>query len=184
MAQLSWSSLAGNMVRAAGCLVLPLPWRPGVLEPGHARDRSPTAPPTTMSRAAELILSLHGWVALSVVFLVPALEASAFVGILFPGEIADPGGRARLPGPHRSGRRDRRRGERRGGRRQRRVCGRQALGPADVGGFGGSPAAGQIPAPGPGRAVPGPARRQGSVAWPLDGRPAGADPRAGRHVSG
>jgi undecaprenyl-diphosphatase len=33
-------------------------------------------------------LSLHGWVALSVVFLVPALEASAFVGILFPGEIA------------------------------------------------------------------------------------------------
>jgi hypothetical protein len=37
-----------------------------------------------MSRAAELILSLHGWVALSVVFLVPALEASAFVGILFP----------------------------------------------------------------------------------------------------
>jgi undecaprenyl-diphosphatase len=41
-----------------------------------------------MSRAAELILSLHGWVALSVVFLVPALEASAFVGILFPSEIA------------------------------------------------------------------------------------------------
>src|SRR5215207_1090912 len=76
------------MVRAAGRLVLPLPWRPGVLEPGHARDRSPTAHSTTMSRAAELILSLHGWVALSVVFLVPALEASAFVGILFPGEIA------------------------------------------------------------------------------------------------
>ena len=41
-----------------------------------------------MSRAAELILSLHGWVALLVVFLLPALEASAFVGILFPGEIA------------------------------------------------------------------------------------------------
>jgi len=58
------------------------------LELGHARDRSPTVYPTTMSRAAELILSLHGWVALSVVFLVPALEASAFVGILFPGEIA------------------------------------------------------------------------------------------------
>src|SRR5215211_5463451 len=76
------------MVRAAGCLGLPLPWRPGVLEPGHARDRSPTEPPTTMSRAAEIILSLHGWAALSLVFLVPALEASAFVGILFPGEIA------------------------------------------------------------------------------------------------
>jgi len=41
-----------------------------------------------MSRAAELILSLHGWVALLVVFLLPALEASAFFGILFPGEIA------------------------------------------------------------------------------------------------
>ena len=41
-----------------------------------------------MSRAAELILSLHGWMALLVVFLLPALEASAFVGILFPGEIA------------------------------------------------------------------------------------------------
>jgi undecaprenyl-diphosphatase len=37
---------------------------------------------------AERILSLHGWVALTVVFLLPALEASAFVGFLFPGEIA------------------------------------------------------------------------------------------------
>jgi membrane protein DedA with SNARE-associated domain/membrane-associated phospholipid phosphatase len=37
---------------------------------------------------AEHILSLHGWVALAVVFLLPALEASAFVGFLFPGEIA------------------------------------------------------------------------------------------------
>jgi len=37
---------------------------------------------------AERILSLHGWVALSVVFLLPALEASAFIGFLFPGEIA------------------------------------------------------------------------------------------------
>jgi membrane protein DedA with SNARE-associated domain/membrane-associated phospholipid phosphatase len=41
-----------------------------------------------VSHAAELILSLHGWVALLVVFLLPALEASAFFGILFPGEIA------------------------------------------------------------------------------------------------
>ena len=37
---------------------------------------------------AERILSLHGWVALTVVFLLPALEASAFVGFVFPGEIA------------------------------------------------------------------------------------------------
>src|SRR6059036_709876 len=34
------------------------------------------------------ILNLHGWVVLAVVFLLPALEASAFVGFLFPGEIA------------------------------------------------------------------------------------------------
>ncbi len=41
-----------------------------------------------MSRVTETILSLHGWVALLVVFLLPALEASAFFGVLFPGEIA------------------------------------------------------------------------------------------------
>src|SRR6266571_5510908 len=34
------------------------------------------------------ILSLNGWVALAIVFLVPALEASAFLGFFFPGEIA------------------------------------------------------------------------------------------------
>jgi undecaprenyl-diphosphatase len=34
------------------------------------------------------ILSLHGWVALAIVFALPALEASAFLGFLFPGEIA------------------------------------------------------------------------------------------------
>ena len=34
------------------------------------------------------ILSLDGWVALVIVFLVPALEASAFLGFVFPGEIA------------------------------------------------------------------------------------------------
>ena len=37
---------------------------------------------------ADRILALHGWVALAIVFLVPALEASAFVGFVFPGEIA------------------------------------------------------------------------------------------------
>jgi undecaprenyl-diphosphatase len=34
------------------------------------------------------ILHLHGSLALAIVFAVPALEASAFVGFLFPGEIA------------------------------------------------------------------------------------------------
>jgi undecaprenyl-diphosphatase len=37
---------------------------------------------------AERILGLHGWAALAVVFLLPALESSAFVGFVFPGEIA------------------------------------------------------------------------------------------------
>jgi len=37
---------------------------------------------------ASHILALPGWVALLVVFLLPALESSAFVGFLFPGEIA------------------------------------------------------------------------------------------------
>jgi membrane protein DedA with SNARE-associated domain len=32
--------------------------------------------------------SLHGWGALALVFALPALEASAFVGFLFSGEIA------------------------------------------------------------------------------------------------
>jgi membrane protein DedA with SNARE-associated domain/membrane-associated phospholipid phosphatase len=41
-----------------------------------------------MSRISDVILSLHGWVALLVVFLLPALEASVFFGFLFPGEIA------------------------------------------------------------------------------------------------
>jgi undecaprenyl-diphosphatase len=41
-----------------------------------------------LSRVTETILSLHGWVALVVIFLLPALEASAFFGVVFPGEIA------------------------------------------------------------------------------------------------
>jgi undecaprenyl-diphosphatase len=41
-----------------------------------------------MSRISDVILSLHGWLALLVVFLLPALEASVFFGFLFPGEIA------------------------------------------------------------------------------------------------
>ena len=37
---------------------------------------------------ADRILGLHGWVAALVVFAVPALESSAFLGFVFPGEIA------------------------------------------------------------------------------------------------
>jgi undecaprenyl-diphosphatase len=38
--------------------------------------------------ALEWLLHVPGWVALSAVFLFPALEASAFVGVLVPGEAA------------------------------------------------------------------------------------------------
>ena len=41
-----------------------------------------------MDAVASHILSLPGWVALLVVFLLPALESSAFVGFIFPGETA------------------------------------------------------------------------------------------------
>ncbi|WP_164737265.1 VTT domain-containing protein [Georgenia sp. SYP-B2076] len=41
-----------------------------------------------MNAVAEHILALPGWVAIAVVFLAPALESSAFVGFVFPGEIA------------------------------------------------------------------------------------------------
>src|SRR5919201_993530 len=36
----------------------------------------------------DAILHLHSWAALAIVFALPALEASAFVGFIFPGEIA------------------------------------------------------------------------------------------------
>ena len=41
-----------------------------------------------MAGISDWILSLSGWVALAIVFLGPALESSAFLGFLFPGEIA------------------------------------------------------------------------------------------------
>ncbi|MET9022775.1 bifunctional DedA family/phosphatase PAP2 family protein [Actinopolymorpha sp. NPDC004070] len=41
-----------------------------------------------ISTVASYILTLPGWVALVVVFALPALESSAFVGFVFPGEIA------------------------------------------------------------------------------------------------
>jgi undecaprenyl-diphosphatase len=41
-----------------------------------------------MSALSDAILTLPAWVALLLVFAFPALEASAFVGFVFPGEIA------------------------------------------------------------------------------------------------
>jgi undecaprenyl-diphosphatase len=41
-----------------------------------------------VSHLAEGILHLHGWLALAVVFALPALESSIFLGFLFPGEVA------------------------------------------------------------------------------------------------
>ncbi|GAA1808744.1 phosphatase PAP2 family protein [Planosporangium flavigriseum] len=37
---------------------------------------------------ARYVLALHGWTALAVVFALPLLESSAFIGFAFPGEIA------------------------------------------------------------------------------------------------
>ena len=41
-----------------------------------------------ISTVAEHILMLPAWAALMVVFALPALECSAFVGFVFPGELA------------------------------------------------------------------------------------------------
>jgi membrane protein DedA with SNARE-associated domain/membrane-associated phospholipid phosphatase len=41
-----------------------------------------------MGQLGDRILALHGWAALALVFLLPALEASAFLGVVVPGEIA------------------------------------------------------------------------------------------------
>src|SRR3989449_9616507 len=41
-----------------------------------------------LASISDAILHLHGSVALAIVFLAPALEASAFLGFVFPGEIA------------------------------------------------------------------------------------------------
>src|SRR5438445_8276615 len=46
------------------------------------------SPGPVLANITDAILHLHGWVALAIVFAVPALEASAFVGFIFPGEIA------------------------------------------------------------------------------------------------
>jgi membrane-associated protein len=41
-----------------------------------------------VASVTDRILSLPGWLVLALVFAFPALEASAFVGFVFPGEIA------------------------------------------------------------------------------------------------
>jgi membrane protein DedA with SNARE-associated domain/membrane-associated phospholipid phosphatase len=43
---------------------------------------------TKLGQLVDRILGLHGWAVLAVVFLAPALEASAFLGVIIPGEIA------------------------------------------------------------------------------------------------
>jgi membrane-associated protein len=41
-----------------------------------------------MGQLAELVLSLPGWAALALLFILPALEAPAFLGLVLPGELA------------------------------------------------------------------------------------------------
>jgi membrane protein DedA with SNARE-associated domain/membrane-associated phospholipid phosphatase len=43
---------------------------------------------TALASVTDRILGLPGWLVLSLVFALPALEASAFIGFIFPGEIA------------------------------------------------------------------------------------------------
>jgi membrane protein DedA with SNARE-associated domain/membrane-associated phospholipid phosphatase len=43
---------------------------------------------TKLGQLVDRILGLHGWAVLAVVFFAPALEASAFLGVVVPGEIA------------------------------------------------------------------------------------------------
>jgi membrane protein DedA with SNARE-associated domain/membrane-associated phospholipid phosphatase len=45
-------------------------------------------PLTVLASVTDRILGLPGWLVLSLVFALPALEASAFIGFVFPGEIA------------------------------------------------------------------------------------------------
>jgi membrane protein DedA with SNARE-associated domain len=41
-----------------------------------------------MGQLAEGLLSLSGWAALALLFVLPALEAPAFLGLVLPGELA------------------------------------------------------------------------------------------------
>src|SRR5215211_1623996 len=42
----------------------------------------------TMGQLATGLLSLSGWAALALLFMLPALEAPAFLGLVLPGELA------------------------------------------------------------------------------------------------
>ena len=42
-----------------------------------------------LASITDAILHLHGWAALAIVFALPALEASAFVGFIFPDELLE-----------------------------------------------------------------------------------------------
>ena len=44
--------------------------------------------PAVAASFTDRILTLPAWLVLALVFLLPALEASAFVGFVFPGEVA------------------------------------------------------------------------------------------------
>src|SRR4029434_4255450 len=58
------------------------------------RGRSPLPPGRhpeaggTMGQLAEGLLSLSGWAALACLFVLPALEGPAFLGLVLPGEVA------------------------------------------------------------------------------------------------
>jgi membrane-associated protein len=41
-----------------------------------------------MGQLATSLLSLSGWAALTLLFMLPALEAPAFLGLVVPGELA------------------------------------------------------------------------------------------------
>ena len=43
-----------------------------------------------MGQLIEALLSSSGWAALALLFLLPALEAPAFLGLVLPGELALP----------------------------------------------------------------------------------------------
>lgn len=59
---------------------------------GVERGQGPALPPVghngAVSSLANTLLDVPPWLALLLVFALPALEASAFVGFLFPGEVA------------------------------------------------------------------------------------------------
>src|SRR4029450_13794654 len=62
-------------------------WHGPAVRPTWEPDATPTAG-GTMGQLAEGLLSLSGWAALAFLFVLPALEAPAFLGLVLPGEVA------------------------------------------------------------------------------------------------